>query len=219
MSRALRDKRGAPLLLGERHLLEPPPECLQWLHDSAIPIERPEPGSDLSDLEPLRAAIGDARLLTLGEATHGTREFFQLKHRLLELCARELKFTIFGLEAPYGDFRLVNDYVLGRQNDDRYPLLALALIWAWDADEVADLVRWIRDYNRNVQTDRQLEFCGWDAQWPASSVRGILEYLSLADPELGREMAERLAPLATDFGASTYKFLPWKQQDATSITS
>jgi erythromycin esterase len=61
----------------------PPPgaEGIAWLRDNAVPLATTEPGSGFADLEPLRKVIGDARIVSLGEATHGTREFFQLKHR------------------------------------------------------------------------------------------------------------------------------------------
>jgi erythromycin esterase len=65
-------------------------ETIHWIRASAIPIATVEAGNGFSDLEPLRRVIGDARIVSLGEATHGTREFFQLKHRLLEFCVSVL---------------------------------------------------------------------------------------------------------------------------------
>src|SRR5262245_3273128 len=54
-----------------------------WLRANAIPLRTAEPGGGFQDLEFLRSIIGNARIVSLGEATHGTREFFQLKHRLI----------------------------------------------------------------------------------------------------------------------------------------
>ena len=59
-------------------------EPVDWIRASAIPLATVEAGNGFSDLEPLRRIIGDARIVSLGEATHGTREFFQLKHRRSE---------------------------------------------------------------------------------------------------------------------------------------
>lgn len=60
---------------------------------------------------PLKQIIGNARVVALGEATHGTREFFQMKHRILEFLVREMGFTTFGIEATCAESNRVNDYV------------------------------------------------------------------------------------------------------------
>jgi hypothetical protein len=58
-------------------------EVSAWLRENAIPFDTTDPNSDFEDLMPLKELIGDARIVALGEATHGTHEFFQLKHRML----------------------------------------------------------------------------------------------------------------------------------------
>ena len=68
-------------------------EVVAWLKANAMPLASAEPGSGFGDLAALRDVIGDARIVSLGKATHGTREFFQLKHRLIEYCVAELGFT------------------------------------------------------------------------------------------------------------------------------
>ena len=65
------------------------PEIASWLRDHALPFTIVEPGSDPSDLAALEDIVGDARIVALGEATHGTREFFQIKHRILEYLVRD----------------------------------------------------------------------------------------------------------------------------------
>ena len=65
-------------------------EVTGWLRANAIPLATVEPGSGFDDLAPLRDLIGNARIVSLGEATHGTREFFQLKHRLIEYCVANI---------------------------------------------------------------------------------------------------------------------------------
>ena len=61
-------------------------EAITWVRANAMPLAAVEAGHGFADLEPLRRIIGDKRIVSLGEATHGTRQFFQLKHRLLEFC-------------------------------------------------------------------------------------------------------------------------------------
>ena len=94
-------------------------EAIAWVRANAMPLASVEAGHGFADLEPLRHIIGDARIVSLGEATHGTREFFQLKHRLLEFCVSELGFTIFGIEASYPECLRINDYVLARHRQSR----------------------------------------------------------------------------------------------------
>src|SRR6185312_6257393 len=91
---------------------EPKPPELEWLRQNAIAFktERAETGFD--DLRPLEALVGDARIVGLGEATHGTAEFFRMKHRLVEFLASEMGFTYFAIEANMPEAYRVNDYVL-----------------------------------------------------------------------------------------------------------
>ena len=63
----------------------------------AAPLATTEPGGNRDDLAAFGKAVGDARIVSLGEATHGTREFFQLKHRLLEYLVAEKGFTVLAM--------------------------------------------------------------------------------------------------------------------------
>ena len=65
-------------------------EVIAWLGENAIPVKSVVAGNGFDDLQPLKDILKDVRLVGLGEATHGTREFFQFKHRLLEFLAQEI---------------------------------------------------------------------------------------------------------------------------------
>jgi len=84
----------------------------------------------------------------LGEATHGTREFFQLKHRMLEFLASEMGFTIFSIEASMPEAYRLNDYVLNG-NGDPAQLLKGMYFWTWDTQEVLAMIRWMREFNQS----------------------------------------------------------------------
>src|SRR4051794_38631874 len=88
-----------------------PSEVVMWTRDHAVPFKTVEAGNGFADLEPLRAMIGQARVVALGERTHGSREIFQMKHRLLEFLASEMGFTILAVEGNMPEARRVNDYV------------------------------------------------------------------------------------------------------------
>src|SRR5262245_44123546 len=72
---------------------------VDWLRTHAIPLQTPEASRGFADMQALKKVVGNARIVALGEATHGTREFFQLKHRMLEFLASEMGFTISSIEA------------------------------------------------------------------------------------------------------------------------
>jgi erythromycin esterase len=80
--------------------------------------------------------IGDARIVSLGEATHGSREIFQLKHRMIEFLASEMGFTIFAIEANMPEAYRVNDYVLNGTGDQQ--LLRGMLLDGWDTESAHD---------------------------------------------------------------------------------
>ena len=68
-----------------------------WIAGHAIRLETPAAGHGFADMQPLKKVVGNARIVSLGEATHGTREFFQLKHRMLEFLATQMGCTIFSI--------------------------------------------------------------------------------------------------------------------------
>src|SRR5262245_851007 len=86
---------------------------IDWLKKNAIPIKSVEAGNGSVDLQPLKQILADARVVGLGEATHGTREFFQFKHRMVEFLVREMNFNVFAIETSYAGCLKVNDYVTG----------------------------------------------------------------------------------------------------------
>src|SRR5262245_60190227 len=75
------------------------PEQMSWFKAHAVPLKTVEAGHGLEDLARLKGMIGDARIVGLGEGTHGTREHFQAKHRLIEFLVEEMGFGIFSIEA------------------------------------------------------------------------------------------------------------------------
>jgi len=121
----------------------PDESVVEWIRSAAIPLATAEPRHGFKDLEPLRAIIGDARIVSLGEATHGTREFFKLKHRILEFCVAELGFTMFCIEAPFPESLAVNAYVLDGVGNAADALASMRY-WVWNTEEVLDLIEWMR---------------------------------------------------------------------------
>ena len=80
-----------------------PAEATRWLREHVVPLKTTEPTDDFSDLMHLKQFIGDARIVGLGEAAHGGREFFTMKHRLLRFLVKEMGFTLLGFEDGWAE--------------------------------------------------------------------------------------------------------------------
>jgi erythromycin esterase len=181
----------------------PPREIDEWLRANAIPLSTTEAGHGFADLQPLKKVIGSARVVALGEATHGTRQFFQLKHRMLEFLANEMGFTLFAIEASYPEALAVNDYVLSGKGSASDSLASMQF-WIWDTAEVLDLIEWMHRYNEDPRHLTKLQFYGFDMQSPPGAVQRALEYLEKVDIERMRRIAPAVAPLDNDFDAQNY---------------
>jgi erythromycin esterase len=163
---------------------------IDWLKENAIPIKGVEAGNGFADLQPLKRILADARVVGLGEATHGTREFFQFKHRMVEFLVREMNFNVFAIEANYAGCLKVNDYVTGGKAS-RVDALQNLGFPGWQTEEVAALVDWLRAYNQTIPSERKVKFYGFDMQDMGGS-DVVLGYLKRADPEKTQEVLETL---------------------------
>jgi erythromycin esterase len=171
------------------------PEVGGWVRKTAVPLKSMTAGAGFEDLAPLREWIGDARVVGLGEATHDTREFFQIKHRLFEYLVYELGFTLFTIEAPFPESLAINHYIQTGEGDARHGLMSLNF-YCWDTEEVLELVEWMRRWN--AAHERRVFFYGYDIQSSAPSIIFLLEYLEKHAPDAYRRMRPALEPLAIE---------------------
>lgn len=185
---------GVPYPQGDPPPATVSPEVVAWIRENAIPIRTAAPGSGFDDMRPLRALVGDARIVSLGEATHGTREFFQWKHRMLEFLVTEMGFTIFAIEANAPECAAIDDYVMGKDVDPERALDGI-YFWTWNTEEVLDMMRWMRAYNADPTHASKVRFMGFDAQTPNVAVERTLAYLARVDPESAAAMREPLEAL------------------------
>jgi erythromycin esterase len=191
-------------------------EVKSWLASHAIRLKCAEAGQGFDDMQPLKKVIGGARLVALGEATHGTREFFQLKHRMLEFLVTEMGFTVFGIEATMPEAFDVNEFVLNGKGDPAGALAGM-YFWTWDTEEVLEMIRWMRNYNIDLRHEKKVKFYGFDAQMPVRATRVALDYLSKVQAELPAGTKEALSTLANPFLTRSYEALsPEKKQALTN---
>jgi erythromycin esterase len=161
------------------HLQVPTAGHIDWVRQNAMPLDTVEAGHGTADLQGLKSVIGDVHIVALGEATHGTKEFFQMKHRLLEFLVTEMGFTHFSIEANMPEAYKLNEYVLTGQGDPE-ELLEGMYFWTWNTQEVLDMIHWMRDYNASGRGP--VQFTGFDAQISLGAVDNLRSFLAAADP-------------------------------------
>ncbi|TWO71745.1 erythromycin esterase family protein [Caenimonas sedimenti] len=142
------------------------------------------------DYDGLLSLIGTARFALLGEASHGTAEFYRERSRITQRLITEKGFTAVAVEADWPDAWRVNRYVRGSSDDgdasealsgfQRFPA------WMWRNTEVRDFVEWLRDYNRGRARSEQVGFYGIDLYSMFTSIQAVLTYLDQTDPEGAR---------------------------------
>ena len=119
-------------------------------------------------------------MVGLGEATHGAREFFRMKHRLLEFLVEEMGFTIFAIEGLMPESFDIDRFVVQGEGDAAKALAALHY-YTWNTEEMLELIQWMRKYNSEASRTRRLRFYGCDMTVPARAAKEVLRYLRRAD--------------------------------------
>lgn len=171
--------------------LETTDAMVAWVARTAHPFATDDPAHDDGDLEFLGDLVGDARIVALGEGTHGTAEFFRMKHRITRYLAEEMGFTHFAIEASMPECERINAYVHGGMGDPA-ELIAGMYFWTWRTREVLDLVAWMRDYNSR---GGEISFQGFDMQFPGQAMENVKAFLAEADPDFLVEAALPYAEL------------------------
>jgi len=174
-----------------------PPEVSTWLARAAVPITSLEPGADPAELAALRGIVGDARIVALGEATHGSHEFFAFKARAVAFLVSELGFTDFAMETDWTQALAVGDYVEHGKGDVDSAMKALSPLWR--TEEYRGLLAWMRAWNADPAHARKVRFHGLDLGQPALTARRLNEYLARVEPDV----AESVAPVIERLGGGS----------------
>lgn len=136
---------------------------INWITSNAHEIKSVDAGNGFEDLAPFKSYLKDVRVIGMGEATHGTSEFFRMKHRMLEFLVKEMNCASFYIEASMSRCRYINDYVLyGKGNLDT--ATAIQGFTVWRVEEVRNLIQWMHDYNQSVSEEKKVKFFGFDVQ-------------------------------------------------------
>ncbi|HEX8245807.1 MAG TPA: erythromycin esterase family protein [Longimicrobium sp.] len=155
-------------------------------------------GGGAGDYDRLMEMVGDARVVCLGEASHGTHEFYRERARITRRLVEEKGFTIMAVEADWPDAYRVNRWVRGASEDvdaeqalggfTRFPG------WMWRNRDVVDLVTWLRGWNDALPAGRvKTGFYGLDLYSMFASIEAVVRYLDQVDPEAARRARARYA--------------------------
>jgi erythromycin esterase len=180
---------------------------------AAVPLMTVQPGRDTSDLAPLKQWIGDARIVSLGEATHGTAEFFRMKHRMFQTLVEEMGFTAFAFEAMLPESLDINHYIHTGEGDPRDALTG-QYFWVWDTAEVLDLIEWMRGYNADPRHTRKISFYGYDMQQPTRAAKVAVSALEKIAPAAAGPARAALADVLDPFLAADARNWSAPRKDA-----
>jgi erythromycin esterase len=154
--------------------------------------ELAHPITHAADLDPLIDRVGDARFVLLGEATHGTSEFYTWRMEISRRLIREKGFSFIAVEGDWPDCYRVNRYVKGspasgRSADEVLHAFERWPTWMWANEEVVALCRWLRAHNEPLPRDRRVGFYGLDVYSLLASMQEVVRYLEHKDPDAARQ--------------------------------
>src|SRR6267143_2700895 len=151
---------------------------------------------DSNDYDALLELIGNARIVLLGEASHGTHEFYFERAQITKRLIAEKNFTVLAIEADWPDTSRVHRYVRGSSNDAtasealagfrRFPS------WMWRNTVVVEFVEWLREFNQHLDPKKApAGFYGMDLYSLHASIDAVLNYLNKVDPEAATRARRR----------------------------
>ena len=148
--------------------------------------------------------FADAKIVLLGEATHGTSEFDRARAAISRVLIERHGFNIVAVEADWPDAARIDRFVrrrTGSRSDG--PAFARFPSWMWRNVEVRDFVLWLRDHSARLPAAQRVEFRGLDIYSLGSSIAAVLAYLDKNDPQAAKEARRR-------YGCLT----PWQDEPA-----
>jgi erythromycin esterase-like protein len=171
-----------------------PPDTLDILRSSARPLATAD-GSDPRDVDAVVELIGDARVVLIGEASHGTHEFYATRAAITRRLIESRGVRAVTIEGDWPDARRVDRYVRGVSPDAdadmalsgfrRFPQ------WMWRNTVVREFVGWLRRWNDSLEERERCGFYGLDLYSLHASIAAVLQYLEGVDPGAARRARER----------------------------
>ena len=178
------------------------PSLPQMIRESA------EPFSSLTNanLQPLLDRIGNARVVLIGEASHGTSEFYRIRAEITKTLIEKKHFDFVAVEADWPDAYRIHDFVTHKNREEPHDWEAFSRFptWMWRNNDVLDFIHWLREFNlRQRVQEKRVGFYGLDLYSMFTSIECVLKYL------------DQLAPEAAAVARTRYGCLsPWESDPA-----
>lgn len=170
--------------------IDPKLKLVEAINEAAIPLEKP------TDYALLLKHIGDARFVMIGEASHGTEEFYQTRIEITQQLIQKHGFMAIAIEADWPDAYRVHQYLQGKNVDDsktaldsfkRFPT------WMWRNTIMPPFLKWLREYNDSANTVNKVGFYGLDLYSMNTSMQAVINYLTKVDPTAAEQAKQRYA--------------------------
>lgn len=171
------------------------------LREHAIPLPSVDEPSFADHFE----RFADARVVLIGEASHGTSEFYRARAAITQRLIERHGFNIVAAEADWPDAAQIDRHVRQRQSaawvEDAFKRFPT---WMWRNREVAEFTSWLHSHNETLPAEQRVEFRGLDVYSLGTSIREVLDYLDRVDPQAASTARRRYGCLS-----------PWHEEPAT----
>ncbi len=164
----------------EQHEDTLPTGVREGLRDATTPLLTTDPMTTTADLAPVGDRLADADVVGLGEATHGTREFFELKDRILRHLVAERDVRAVAIEAPLPETMGLTDYVLDGEGHPREALAGLGS-WVWEVESFLATIEWLRAFNADRPPGDRVAFYGFGAWHTHEAVERLRDHFETVD--------------------------------------
>lgn len=141
-----------------------------------------KPFQNIDDLDPVFKAIANAKYVLLGEASHGTSEFYTIRSEMTKRLIRDKGFTFIAVEGDWPACQEVNRYIKGYAHQEKNIREVIQVFnrwprWMWANEEIIDLIEWLKNYNQSLSPEKKVGFYGIDVYSLWESMDEIIQYL------------------------------------------
>lgn len=149
-------------------------DLVKAINSKLVPIQSIENLNDFQEFSQLKIVLKDKRIVALGEATHGTHEFFAMKRTLIQYLVKEMSYKVFVIEADFAGATAMNSYILDGKGNPLDALKKMS-IGVWCTKDFLEMVEWMKKYNETQTTENKVKFYGCDMQFAINSGTALID--------------------------------------------
>lgn len=154
--------------------------------------------------------FGNIQVFAMGEATHGTKDFFDIKAKSFEYLVKHENFRIFGIEASYGECSFINDYIqTGIGEIDS--VMHYFNYWTWRTEEVKALILWMKEYNKS--NTEKIKFYGFDMQSICDPIKYLEHFFSNDSSDYVHAFRDIIKPITSKHVNEVWLLYAYDNQD------